>query len=103
MHCANSAARRGRRRGMMLAGTAVAIVAGLGGAAAEDWEQRLSELAAGAEPKLEIGTLQLAQEAEPEPAEGEEPVLLGPVRVEGEGENATGPIDGYVARDSLTG
>ncbi len=101
MHCANNAAMRGRRKGMILAGMALAVAAGIGGAEAASWEERLAELAAGAEPKLAIMAPQLAQETES--GEAEEPVVLDPVRVEGEGENPTGPDDGYVARDSLTG
>jgi iron complex outermembrane receptor protein len=94
----DNAAMAGRRTGMMLAGAALAVVAGLGAAEAESWQQRLDELAAGAAPKLAIAAPQLAQETE-----AEEPILLDPVKVEGEGESATGPVDGYVATQGTTG
>jgi iron complex outermembrane receptor protein len=85
----------------MLAGTALVVAAGISGAAADGWEERLAELAAGAKPKLGIMAPQLAQDADADVSE--EPLVLDPVRVEGEGENAAGPVDGYVARDSATG
>ena len=104
MKWVDNAAMLGRRTGMILAGAALAVMAGLGAAQAESWQQRLDELAAGAEPRLAIGAPQLAQEPGAEADESaDEPILLGPVKVEGEGENATGPVDGYVARDSATG
>jgi iron complex outermembrane receptor protein len=77
---------------MMLA----AVAAGWSGAQAETWQQRLDALEAGAPAKLEIGTHQLAQDAE-------EPITLNPVTVEGQGEDASGPVDGYVATESTTG
>ena len=77
---------------------AVAAVAGWNAAQAETWQQRLDALEAGAPTKLDLGTPQLAQETE-----SEEPIMLDPVTVEGQGENATGPVDGYVANESTTG
>ena len=77
---------------------AVAAVAGWNAAQAETWQQRLDALEAGAPTKLDIGTPQLAQETG-----SEEPIVLDPVTVEGQGENATGPVDGYVANESTTG
>jgi iron complex outermembrane receptor protein len=85
---------------MLLAGAALAVVAGLGAAQAESWQQRLDELAVGAQPRLEIGAPQLAQETE---AEADDPIVLDPLRVEGEGEQASGPVDGYVATQGTTG
>ena len=67
-------------------------------AQAETWQQRLDALEAGAPTKLDLGTQQLAQDTETE-----EPITLDPVTVEGQGENATGPVDGYVANESTTG
>ena len=75
---------------------AVAAVAGWNGAQAETWQQRLDALEAGAPTRIEFGTPQLAQEAA-------EPITLNPVTVEGEGESATGPVDGYAATQSTTG
>ncbi len=83
-----SAGRNGAR--MALAGAAVA--AGWSGAQAETWQQRLDALEAGAPAKIDLGTPQLAQETD-----SEEPITLAPVTVEGQGEDATGPVDGYVA------
>src|SRR5688572_1516458 len=87
-----SAARNGVR--MALAGAAVA--AGWSGAQAETWQQRLDALEAGAPAKSDLGAPQLAQQTE-------EPIVLAPVTVEGQGEDASGPVDGYVATQSTTG
>jgi len=89
-----NAARHGARTGMALAAVVAAV--GWNEARAETWQQRLDALAAGAPARLELGTLQLAQETEA-------PITLNPVTVEGEGESATGPVDGYVATQSTTG
>ena len=89
-----SAARNGAR--MALAGAAVA--AGWNGAQAETWQKRLDALETGAPAKMDLGTPQLAQDSE-----SEEPITLAPVTVEGQGESATGPVDGYVATQSTTG
>ena len=35
--------------------------------------------------------------------DSEEPITLAPVTVEGQGEDASGPVDGYVANESTTG
>ncbi len=91
-----SAASNGAR--MALAGAAVAVAAGWSGAQAETWQQRLDALEAGAPAKLDLGTPQLAQETG-----SEEPITLNPVTVEGQGEDATGPVEGYVATQSTTG
>lgn len=91
-----NAARHGVRTGMMLA--AVAAAAGWSEAQAETWQQRPDALEAGAPARLDVGTPQLAQESG-----SQEPITLGPVTVEGEGESATGPVDGYVATQSTTG
>ncbi|HEV8389866.1 MAG TPA: TonB-dependent siderophore receptor [Dongiaceae bacterium] len=81
-----------------MTGAALAVAAGLNAAQAESWQQRLDALEAGAPAKLEFGAPQLAQETQ-----SDEPITLGPVKVEGEGESATGPVEGYVATEGTTG
>jgi iron complex outermembrane recepter protein len=92
-----SVAGRGARAGMIV-GAAVAVAMGSNGVQAETWQQRLDALEAGAPTKLDLGTHQLAQDTETE-----EPITLNPVTVEGQGEDASGPVDGYVANESTTG
>lgn len=91
-----NAARHGAWMGMALA--VVAAAADWSAARAETWQQRLDALEGGAPAKLDIGTPQLAQDTE-----AEQPITLNPVTVEGEGEDASGAVDGYVATESTTG
>jgi iron complex outermembrane receptor protein len=91
-----SAARNGAR--MALAGATVTLAAGWSAAQAETWQQRLDALEGGAPAKLDLGAPQLAQETG-----SEAPITLNPVTVEGQGEDASGPVDGYVANESTTG
>jgi iron complex outermembrane recepter protein len=94
MRRVRSAASSGAR--MALAGAAVAVAAGWSAAQAETWQQRLGALEAGAPAKIDLGAPQLAQQTE-------EPIVLAPVTIEGQGEDASGPVDGYVASESTTG